>query len=413
MRRRQFALAAVSGVALGAAALYGLERRFRNACANFSDPGHQLDADLMRQAWLGLDPAKVWDCHVHVAGLGSDLRQDMPWTNPALKTPANPFLFAHFALLADASCVLENPGTADDAYVERLIHLARQFPPGAKFLLFAMDGAYRPDGTLDTERTVLWIPNEYAGNVARRDPARFEWAASVNPQRPGAADLLRQAVRNGARALKWIPYLMDIDPASPRFNGFYDVLAELKLPLIVHAGWEHELMQNGNQENGNPLRLRRALDRGVRVVVAHCATQGDFDDIDTGQGMTRRPSFDLFRRMIDEAGYGALLSGDISAIADAGRPPEMLRELLQHPRWAGRLINGSDYPLPGVRMAVSTGHLVKAGLLDESLPALIDHIQGHNPLLFDFVLKRCLSHQGARFPNEVFECAGAFRQTTT
>jgi mannonate dehydratase len=259
----------------------------------------------------------------------------------------------------------------------------------------------------------MWIPNDYARNVARRNLARFEWAASVNPQRPGAADLVRQAVSHGARALKWIPYFMDIDPASPRFNGFYDVLAELKLPLIVHAGWEHELMQHGNQEYGNPLRLRRALDRGVKVVVAHCATQGDFDDIDTGQGMTRRPSFDLFRRMIDERGYDALLSGDISAIGDAGRSPEMLRELLQHPRWAGRLINGSDYPLPGVRVTVSTGHLVKAGLLDETLPALIDHIQGHNPLLFDFVVKRCLSHQNARFPNDVFECAGTFRQATT
>jgi uncharacterized protein len=183
----------------------------------------------------------------------------------------------------------------------------------------------------------------------------------------------------------------------------------LRLPLIVHAGWEHELMQGGNQDYGNPLRLRRALERGVRVVVAHCATQGDFADIDAGRGMTLRPSFDLFRRMIDEADYRDLLSGDISAIVDSGRPPEMLRELLQHPRWTGRLVNGSDYPLPGVRLAVSTGHLVDAGLLGRDLPALIDHIQSHNPLLFDFVVKRSLSYQGARFPGEVFECAGSFR----
>ena len=33
---------------------------------------------------------------------------------------------------------------------------------------------------------------------------------------------------------------------------------------------------------GNPLRLRRALDAGVRVVVAHCASMGQDRDLDRG-----------------------------------------------------------------------------------------------------------------------------------
>ena len=33
---------------------------------------------------------------------------------------------------------------------------------------------------------------------------------------------------------------------------------------------------------GNPLRLRRALDAGVRVVVAHCASMGQDRDLDAG-----------------------------------------------------------------------------------------------------------------------------------
>jgi uncharacterized protein len=408
--RRRVLQAGLGLSVLGAAALYGLKRGFGNACDVATDPGHRLDPDLMAGVWRGLDPSRVWDCHVHVAGLGSDLRQGMPWTNPALRNPANPFLFAHFALFADASCVLEGRGSADDAYVERLIRLAQDFPAGTKFLLFALDGAYGSDGVLDAKRTVMRVPNDYVRKVAHREPDRFEWAASVNPRRADAVDRIRQVVRDGARALKWIPYFMDIDPASPQFNSFYDVLAELQLPLIVHGGWEHELMRDGNQEYGNPLRLRRALDRGVRVVVAHCATQGDFSDIDSGQGMTRRPSFDLFRRMIDEDGYRTLLSGDISALVDTDRSPEMLRELMQHPRWIGRLVNGSDYPLPGVRLRVSAGYLVKEGLLAESFPPLIDHIQEHNPLLFDFVLKRCMSWQGARFADAVFETAGTFRR---
>jgi len=53
MRRRQFALAAVSGLAIGAAALYGLERRFSNACANLGDPGvdyRELENELLRSS---------------------------------------------------------------------------------------------------------------------------------------------------------------------------------------------------------------------------------------------------------------------------------------------------------------------------------------------------------------------------
>ncbi|MDH5538014.1 MAG: amidohydrolase [Rhizobacter sp.] len=410
LRRRRWALGVAAVLAAGGAGLAGLNRRFLNPCASAADAGHRVDPDLLASVWQGLAPARVWDCHVHLAGVGAAPGDDSPWTNPRLRNPANPFLFAHFALYADASCVLDSPGRANLAYVERLGQLTSEFPDGAKFMLFAMDGCYRPDGKLDTERSPMWVPNGYAMRIARQDRDRFEWVASINPARPDALELLRDAARQGAVALKWVPYFMDIDPGSAEFNAFYDLLASLRLPLIVHAGWQHELVRGSAQEHGNPLRLRRALERGVRVVVAHCATQGDFADTDPGGGNTQRSSFELFARMIDEPAHRGLLMGEISGIVDTGRPKEMLRELLTHPRWRGRLLNGSDYPLPGVPVAVSTRHLIEGGLLDRRLAPLIDHIQAHNPLLFDLVLKRSLEWQGVRFAPEVFETAGYFRR---
>lgn len=408
MRRRQVALGATAALAAGGAALYALKRSVLNPCARAADPGHGLDPELMARVWRGLDPARVWDGHVHVAGIGSDPHNGEPWTHPRFTNPLNPFLFVHFALYADASCALRYPGPANQAYVSRLFELAGEFPAGAKFLLYALDGCYRGDGSFDAQRSVLRVPNEHVMRIAQTDPARFEWVASVNPGRAGAADLVRAAARDGARALKWVPYLMDFDPAAAPLNAFYDLLVELKLPLIVHAGWQHPLLEQGNQDFGNPLRLRRALERGVKVVVAHCATQGDFADIDTGQGMTQRSSFELFRRLVDESAHRNLLAGDISGIVDTGRPVELLRELLRHPRWSGRLVNGSDYPLPGARVAVSSAHLVAQGLLDARLPPRVDHIQAHNPLLFDLVLKRSLAYQGKAFASDVFEGAAAW-----
>ena len=414
-RRRRMALGIGAALAVAGAgtALLGFGRRYFNPCASVGDDGHRVDAGLALQVWSELDAAQVWDCHVHLAGIGSEPAEDRPWTNPRMRGAANPFLFAHFALYADAACVLDRPEDANEAYVTRLGQLAREFPGAAKFMLYAMDGCLRGDGSFDAERSVMWVPNAYARRIAQLDPLRFEWVASINPARADAPERLDAAARDGAVAVKWVPYFMDIDPAEARFNAFYDRLADLKLPLIVHAGWQHELVPGSDQEHGNPLKLRRALERGVRVVVAHCATQGDFADLDRGRGMAQRPSFDLFGRMIDEAAHRDLLMGEISGIVDRGRPAWMLQELLIHPRWAGRLLNGSDYPLPGVPLVVSSAHLIRGGLLDARMAPLIDHIQSHNPLLFDLALKRSIAWQGARFPAAVFETARYFRRDKT
>jgi uncharacterized protein len=408
MQRRAWVLGGAAALIGGAAGLYALQRRYLNTCARASDPGHQIAPELNAHIWNGLNPQRVRDAHVHVVGVGERAQGTQPWVHPALTSPANPFLFAHFALYADGGCVLRHPSSANEVYFARLTELANEFPAGAKFMLYAMDGCYGADGALDTERTRLYVPNEYVRDLAQRAPQRFEWVASIHPQRANALALLRHAAKDGAKALKWIPYFMDIDPADARLNAFYDALVELRLPLIVHAGWQHELMAQGNQELGNPLRLRRPLERGVRVVVAHCATQGDLADTDTGRGAGIKPAFELFRRMIDERAHSSLLKGDISGLVDTGRAPDILQELLQHPRWAARLVNGSDYPLPGVRLAVSAQHWVHNGLLEARWLPMVEHIQMHNPLLFDLALKRCLSYQGARFSADVFECAGVF-----
>ena len=64
---------------------------------------------------------------------------------------------------------------------------------------------------------------------------------------------------------------MGIDPASSKCDRFYQAAARLDLPIIAHAGRELAVHGGDAQHFGNPLRLRRAMEQGVRVVVAHCA----------------------------------------------------------------------------------------------------------------------------------------------
>jgi mannonate dehydratase len=51
----------------------------------------------------------------------------------------------------------------------------------------------------------------------------------------------------------------------------------------------------------------------------------------------------------------------------------------------------------------SMTQLVTIGVLDPQLAPVLAEVREHNPLLFDFVLKRHLHAGGKRFPAIVFE----------
>ena len=60
---------------------------------------------------------------------------------------------------------------------------------------------------------------------------------------------------------------------------------------------------------------------------------------------------------MDEPRYEGLLFGDISAMTQLNRIGPALDTVLERDDWHDRLINGSDYPLPGVfpLFSVTTG----------------------------------------------------------
>jgi mannonate dehydratase len=76
--------------------------------------------------------------------------------------------------------------------------------------------------------------------------------------------------------------------------------------------------------------------------------------------------------------------------------------------WHARLLNGSDYPLPGVFPLYSVDYLVQLGCIEKSAAPLLKGLREHNPLLFDFVLKRSLRAAGKRLASGIFETRGFF-----
>src|SRR5258706_13353922 len=98
--------------------------------------------------------------------------------------------------------------------------------------------------------------------------------------------------------VKWLPNAMGIDPSDEHCDPFYQKMKALDLVLLSHGGEEKAVEAEEDQRLGNPLLLRRALDHGVRGIVAHCAGPCDHKDIDD-RDRERVPNFDLLLRLMD------------------------------------------------------------------------------------------------------------------
>ena len=249
----------------------------------------------------------------------------------------------------------------------------------------------------------VYVPNEYVFELAERHPELFVPNISVNPYRPDALAELEKWAKRGARVVKWLPNAMGIDPSDPECDPFYEKMKELDLILLSHGGEEKAVEAEEDQKLGNPLLLRRALDHGVKVIVAHCAGLGTNEDLDS-KDRKQRDNFDLFMRLMDEKRYEGLVFGEISAMTQFNRIGKPLQTILSREDLHERLVNGSDYPLPAVNILIRTRPLVKHGHLTSSEGECLREIYDYNPLLFDFVLKRTLKRPGTSktLPASVF-----------
>lgn len=356
---------------------------------------------LVDRALEGLDPQKLVDYHAHVAGVGAG--GSGCEVSPKMLTWLHPRQRVQFLFYMDAGGVSDLE-RADAQYVARLRDLVLAVQPRVRLGLLAFDRCYTPDGARDDAHTAMHVPNEYVLKLVDAEPQLFRPVISVHPYRTDALSELDRWAARGARVVKWLPNAMGIDPADALCDAFYDRLKHWDMALLTHAGEEQAVDSAHGHDFGNPLRLRRALDRGVKVVIAHCATLGDFEDTED-PARSSRAAFELFLRLMDDPRYEGLVFGEISAICQSNRELQNVATLLERSDLHARLVNGSDWPLPAIDAIVSTRAFERAGFLTREEREALDELYDFNPWLFDLVLKRTLHHpgSGARFPARVFE----------
>jgi uncharacterized protein len=268
-------------------------------------------------------PPGIVDMHCHVAGIGSG---SGCFVSPQLR---NNWRFKIYLRSFGVSRKeLEEKGDAvvGDKISERLA----QSRYVSKAVLLALDGVVGADGQLDTNRTEVYVPNEFVAEMAARH-TNLLFGASVNPYRADAIERLEWAKAHGAVLVKWIPPIMLINPDDPQLVPFYKKMVELNLPLLSHTGKEGSF-SHAEEEFGDPDKLRLPLSLGVKVIAAHIASSERYHG-------ERGP--DRLARLM--RGYTNLYT-DISALTQVNRPGS-LKEALTKPEFSGRLLYGTDFPL--------------------------------------------------------------------
>jgi mannonate dehydratase len=137
--------------------------------------------------------------------------------------------------------------------------------------------------------------------------------------------------------------------------------------------------------------------------MAHCATDGEDRDLET-PGRPEVPSLTLCQRLLADERYRGRAFADLAAVTLVNRMPDALAGVLAREDLFPRLVNGSDYPVPGIHAALRTGPLARHGFLDADEAVALREIYHYNPLLYDYVVKRTIRHPetGARLPAAVF-----------
>ncbi len=347
--------------------------------------------DLIDRAYEGIDPGRFVDHHVHLLALGTSVKD--AFVNPKMLSGLD-LERLKFRIYVSASGV-KNLDNADEEYAARLIRLARASAPRGKFRLLAFDKHYNVDGSVNSGKTNMYVPNHYVVELAQKYPDVFTPVISIHPYRADALRELRKWAEAGIKYVKWLPNAMGMDPANSAIDPFYLIMKKYRMILLSHTGEEQAVEAEEDQRLGNPLRLRRPLDLGIRVIAAHSASLGNCVDEDDGAA-TITNCFDLFLRLMDEPKYVGLLFGEISAITQYNRMPTPLATLLSRQDLHSRLVNGSDYPLPAINALIRTTSLASEGFIATDERQSLNEIYDYNPLLFDFVLKRTLRHPQTR-----------------
>ncbi len=216
-----------------------------------------------------MSEGKVVDIHVHIAGTGDSgsgcLLSGEFALGPFFATVREPLHASSF-------------GMSDRGIEEILLDYICTSEKIGRCVLLSLDGVYK-NSRLVLAETRAMTPNSYVAGITRKN-SRTLFGASVHPYRD-KKDMLSETDRclsEGAVLFNWVPSVQQIDPEDDRCIPFYVRLVSENAPLLCHTGPGFNGLRSDlkTSDYGNPKKLVKALDIGVKVIVAHCGPTSSF-----------------------------------------------------------------------------------------------------------------------------------------
>lgn len=304
------------------------------------------------------------DLHAHTAGIGAG--GSGVFIGYAMQDSVRFSIYLRaFGVTREA---LEEGG--DGIVIDRIATHVAASERVERAVVLALDGVVDASGNLDRDATQVYVPNDFVARETARH-AELCFGASVNPYRHDALEQLVHVRDAGAVLVKWIPNIMDIDPADEAIRPFYERLAALDLPLLTHTGQERSF-ESAVDAYGDPLRLQLPLSLGVTVIAAHMATTGENHGQDNFERIL--PLFDRYPN----------LYADVSSLSQINKLGYLARAL-KAPGLPERLVYGTDWPLQFFPLVSPYYHLNHIGLAKAQSVAAFD-----NPWDRDVALKEAL-----------------------
>ena len=269
----------------------------------------------------------IIDIHIHLAGTGDE-------GTGCIMSKKFKSSFFYYALLLLAKTKQLNDKVARDTILD-VIKTSKNI---SRVVLLALDCVVEKNGDERPDISGIVTPNEYVIKICSENKDRALFGASIHPYRKDSLDLIDRCVEEGAVLMKWIPSSQGIDPQNRKCFKFYDKLAKIGLPLLCHTGPETVIPKapNAIEDYNSPIRLIPALEKGVKVVAAHCATSAFLEN---------QKYFDEFLYMINLAEKERLqLYGDVSAFSNPAKRRFIFK--IKENVDQKRLLFGTDYPVP-------------------------------------------------------------------
>ncbi len=276
---------------------------------------------------------RTLDFHVHL--LNPEVRFDRPFDRLAVRFFARRLGMAPGRLYRDPF----------NAYVEALVTALRTSKKVERACLFPVDARVDERGReLHRDRTVC-ASTEAVLEVSRRHPDLFVPFLSVNPLRPDALERLERHFEAGCRGAKFLQNYWLVDTGDPRFVPYYEKLAALGLPLVIHLGDEFAIRSDARYEGNDMLRL--PLECGVTVVAAHMSVGRLRHPMAPWRNLSRNPGhldpeyFELLERLEERPNLYADLASMLVPLRARALPHLAGQGQVHH-----KLLFATDYPVP-------------------------------------------------------------------